>query len=833
MKTHSTHISTHIILSLLGLICSLPIFAQNSEDALLQRVNREDVVPPEWRDSLMTIPAIAWSDTAAGPFRVGLVLSGGGAKGIAHIGVIKALEDNDIPIDCIAGTSMGAIVGSLYSCGYSPEEMMEFIKSPVFMDCATGTPDPSLTYYFSKSQPTPAWANVNISFKDSVHNNITGQLIPASLINPIPMNIEFLNLFTKYSSQCGEDFNRLMIPFRCVTSDVYHKHKIVLKNGSLGNAVRASMSFPLVFRPIEMDGVLVYDGGIYDNFPVDVMQQDFNPDFIIGVSVSGPDGKPQKDNVLSQLEDMIIQNNNYSVPSSNGIKIQCPVLNFGVLDFDQADIIYDIGYKTGLQMVDSIKQRTSARRPLADLRQRREAFKRLTPEIMYDSIRVTSGTPGQRRFLKFLFDRGFDGVPFSMEQTREAYYRAVSGGKLSNLVPNTIYGAVDSIHPLIRRNNVLVLSPQIKSPWNIGVGGWLTTGTQSMLYLNFGYHTLSFNSLDVDISGWVGQSYFAGMLSGKFTIHSRMPAYMKLEAVGSRRKSYDSQLMFFQENIPTFITDTELFVRMNYCLATGRKSIAMASIDYGSRSDKFYPNSDIDYQKESRDESSSRQCNIRLGWEFNTLDNELYPMEGRLLKAHLRGGWILSNYCPQGDKSLKVRYSPHYRAGADFTYKEYFKLHKCFRLGLSLNAMATLGPVFRTYTDELVNAHAFSPTPPTSNYFNPRFRSNNYIAAGLNPVWNPVEKLQIRGDFYGYLPIRDIEAIPAETAGIGNSLNPVMMAKNGKWFDRPAFIGEIAAVYNFSFASLSIYGNYMSHPARNWNFGISFGFFIQAPRLSD
>ncbi len=105
----------------------------------------------------------------------------------------------------------------------------------------------------------------------------------------------------------------------------------------------------------------MYDGGIYDNFPVDVMREDFNPDFIIGVSVSGADSKPVQGDVYSQLEDMIIQNNDYKVPPESGIKIQVPVLDYGVLQFNKAKTIYDIGYKTGLSMVDSIKSRVSAR----------------------------------------------------------------------------------------------------------------------------------------------------------------------------------------------------------------------------------------------------------------------------------------------------------------------------------------------------------------------------------------------------------------------------------------------------------------------------------------
>lgn len=773
-------------------------------------------LPP---DSVIRVPVV---DEAyrRGDYKVGLVLSGGGAKGIAHIGVIKALEENGIPVDCIAGTSMGAVVGSLYSIGMSPDEMMTFIKSSIFQDCATGTLDPSLIYYFSEPSPTPAWASVNLSMRDSVNNNIAGQLIPSSLINPLPMNIEFLQIFAPYTSQCNEDFDNLMVPFRCVTSDVYHKHKIVCDKGDLGRAVRASMSFPLVFRPIEMNGVLVYDGGIYDNFPVDVMQEDFNPDFIIGVSVSGPDGKPEKNNVMSQLEDMIIQNNDYSVPSKNGIKIQCPVLNFGVLDFGQADVIYNIGYKTGLAMVDSIKSRTKARRSPEVVAEHRRSFASRTPVLMFDSIDVQGGTPSQKAFLRFLFNRGFADRPFGLEQTQDAYYRAISGGKLSNLMPDVIFGEPDPEAPLIRKNNTLVLQPEIKSPWNIGVGGWLTTGTQSMLFLDLGYHTLSYNSLDVDLSGWVGQSYYAGMLSGKFTVHSRLPAYLKLEGVLSSRKYYDSQLMFYQDNAPTFITDVERFLKLHYCLATGRKSIATASIGYGNKRWKYYPTaSNIDFDADRRDISRLKVAAINLGWEHNTLDDAMYPMSGRQLKVDLLGEWQHVSYDPSGNRDLRVFYDPHYKLSAEALWRHYFKVGRRVSVGGYARGLLTMGPLYQTYTAEMIMAPSFAPTPSTSNYFNPGLRSDNFVAIGANPVWNPVDKLQIRGDFYGFMPVRNI----TRTAD--------GMALHKGWFDHPSFIGEVAAVYNFPFASLSVYGNYLSSPHGNWHFGVSFGLFFLAPRF--
>ena len=231
--------------------------------------------------------------------RVGIVLSGGGAKGIAHVAFLKALEDNDIPVDYVAGTSMGAIVGALYSIGYTPEEMLRLFTSKEFADWSSGTLSRDKEYFVLTNRKNPKMFNINLSPRDSVNNLFS--YIPANLIRPIPMNMEFLKLFGPYTLQCGGDFDRLFVPFRCVTSDIYHKHKVVCRDGDLGEAVRQSMSFPLVFKPIERDGVLVYDGGIYDNFPVDVMAGEFHPDVMLGSNVSGPDGKPIPGNVYSQL----------------------------------------------------------------------------------------------------------------------------------------------------------------------------------------------------------------------------------------------------------------------------------------------------------------------------------------------------------------------------------------------------------------------------------------------------------------------------------------------------------------------------------------------------
>lgn len=743
----------------------------------------------------------------AGRQSVGLVLSGGGAKGIAHVGVIKALEDNDIPVDYVTGTSMGAIVGSLYSCGWSPEEMMKFFTAPDFGYWSTGVINPDHKYYLTQPQPTPRWLTANINPRDTT--SFLNQILPSNLINPLPMNIEFLNLYGPYTLQCRENFNNLFVPFRCVTSDVYRKRKIVLGSGSLGDAVRASMSFPFVFKPIEMDGVLVYDGGIYDNFPVDVMQETFRPDFIIGVSVSGADKKPQPGNVYSQLEDMIIQNNNYDVPSENGIKIQVPVLDFGVLDFGKARTIYEIGYRTGMSMVDSIKRRVSARVPLEEVTARRRRFSAATPELTFDSVAVEGAKGGQARYLKYIFEGGAH-KPIGMPRVEDAYYRAVTDGTLRNLLPQLIPGRDG--------RNTLLLEATLQRPWSIGVGGWITSTANSMLYIDLGYHSLSFNSLDVNLSGWVGQSYLAGMASAKFSIRSAVPSFLRVEGVMSRQKFYDSQMLFYESPSPTFITEVDNFLRVSYERAFGKKARGFARAGYGYMSDSYYPTNVTDYARTSKDKTQYHIGVLQFGAESNMLNDNLYPNAGYEWRGVLSMSLESSRYTPQGDKSLRGKYHGRGRIAAEGLWRKFFRVHRKFSLGVMANAMGTLQQLKQDYTATLIHAAAFAPTPSTENYFNEAFRSDNYVAAGVIPVWNPIGKLQLRGDFYLYSPIRNLRADGDR-------------ARYDGWFRKAEFIGEVAAVYNFNFASLSIYGNYLSYPAKNWNIGINFGLLFRAPRL--
>ena len=265
--------------------------------------------------------------------KVGLVMSGGGAKGLAHIGVIKALEEEHIPIDYATGTSMGAIVAALYAMGYTPDEMIASMKSEDFQRWYTGTMDRKYMFYFKQNREVPDMLNIHFDLKDSLYI-----LKPSvNLVNPTPMNMGFLETFAGANAACKSNFDSLMIPFRCVASDVHKKKQVIFSEGDLGDAVRASMSYPFFFKPIKKDGVLLYDGGLYNNFPHDVMRNDFNPDYMIGVVVSDNPTEPDERDIMSQVENMIINRSNYRLTYDDGIQFDLDIKGVNLLDFHKID----------------------------------------------------------------------------------------------------------------------------------------------------------------------------------------------------------------------------------------------------------------------------------------------------------------------------------------------------------------------------------------------------------------------------------------------------------------------------------------------------------------
>ena len=235
-------------------------------------------------------------DTSGERPRIGLALSGGGARGAAHIGILKVLEREHIPVDYIAGTSMGAIVGGMYASGMSPEEIETQLTAVDWDDVFDDNIDRA-DRSFRRKDDDRLWM---IPHKPGFND---GKIkLPPGLVQGQKIS----NLLTALTLHVADidDFDDLGIPFRAVAADIRTGEKVVLDSGSLATAIRASMSIPAILSPVAWGDMMLVDGGIASNLPIETVRA-MGADIIIAVDISTPlQGEDVAQSILSIAEQM-------------------------------------------------------------------------------------------------------------------------------------------------------------------------------------------------------------------------------------------------------------------------------------------------------------------------------------------------------------------------------------------------------------------------------------------------------------------------------------------------------------------------------------------------
>ncbi len=281
--------------------------------------------------------------------KVGLVLSGGGAKGIAHIGVLKVLEEEGIYVDMVGGTSMGGLIGGFYASGYSPEQLRNISNNMPWDKLLSDDPERSDLSVDEKKDVDGYLLRLPLKgFIPGLPKGlIKGQLI-LNYVNKLTWNVANIH-----------DFSKLPIPFFCVATKLENGDTMLLDKGDLPLALRATMSIPSVFEPVVYNGVSVIDGGLVNNFPVDIMK-DKGADFIIGVDVGAPLYKADEINSILDIMDQTSSYHNQSRFKANkaltDIYIQPDITGLTAFSFDvPVDSLIKLGEMAARAHIDEIR----------------------------------------------------------------------------------------------------------------------------------------------------------------------------------------------------------------------------------------------------------------------------------------------------------------------------------------------------------------------------------------------------------------------------------------------------------------------------------------------
>ena len=419
--------------------------------------------------------------------KVGLVLSGGGAKGMAHVGVLKVLEEVGMPIDYIGGTSMGSIVGGFYAAGYSANQIDSIIQTvnwEYLLSDGITRRELSITEKYDTDR-----------FLLSFPFSKKGLRLPEGIIRGQHIESEFTKLCTPVYNIT--DFNQLPIPFLCVAVDIEAEEKVVFRKGNLPNAMRASMSIPSVFVPMEIDGRKYVDGGIIDNFPVGEVKK-MGADIIIGIDVGHGSQEKKESNLITTLGDIIflysakmMEENKKSVD----IYINPDLKGLGTSSFSDGDSLISYGESAGRAVYSELQSLADSLKKLSNT----EFIRKPQPKVDSIFIKAIQIEGLENRSEKF----ATADVPFSV---------------LEWVTPKDIQDAVEGIYSSGYYNKVISElieeedGSRLVIHFNEKVGGLLRFGFyydndyKATLFLNSTFYNWLIDDTKLSITLGLGRS---------------------------------------------------------------------------------------------------------------------------------------------------------------------------------------------------------------------------------------------------------------------------------------------------------------------------------------
>jgi len=728
-------------------------------------------------------------------------LSGGGASGVSHIGVLKALEENNIPIDYITGTSMGALVGGLYAAGYSPQEIEEVFLSDQFKQWAEGHLDEKYIFYLREKDENPSM----ITFKFDLDTLLETSL-PTNLISPIAIDYGLMRYFAPSTAASNNNFDSLFIPFRCVASDIISRKPYIFKEGKLATAVRSSLAYPFYLTPISCEGKLLFDGGLYNNFPADVMVDDFTPDYIIGSNVSSNFELPDEDNIISQLKTIIVDDTEYSIPSEvASILIEPKASEFSLFDFEKNEDLIKIGYEATIKQIETIKKDIKKRVDVYDLVEKRKNYRNSLPKMVFDDLEVTGMKAAQNMYVRKSLR--FKGDTVSAEKLKSEYIKVSSDDKIKKIYPEAEFNKQT-------KRFTLKLEAKKAKDLFVSFGGVFSSRPINEAYIGLQYNLLGKTAVSILANTYFGKLH--NSVSGGFRLDFpfRIPFYWKTTFTIDGWDYFKSSTTFFEDTKPSFLVINDEYFRSELAFPVAYKGKVILDGTAGEMVNNYYQTKAF-LSTDTTDKTMFRNFSAGLHFERNSLDMKQYASKGSYLSF---GGRFIKGeeYTRSGSTSfIKEEFDTlvdWFRA--KITFDKYFSLTKRIRFGVFGEGVYSNQPFFNNYTASILAAPAFEPLSESKTLFQENFRAHNYLAFGIKNIYQLSKNIQLRLEGYLFQPHQNILQ------------DDEKKAYYGEIWDEGHFIYASSLVYTTPLGPIAFNANYYDKFEDPWSFMFHFGYII-------
>ncbi len=734
--------------------------------------------------------------------RVGVVLSGGGATAMAHIGFLRALEENNVPIDYICGTSMGAVIASFYAAGYSTKQMDSLCRTSEFQMLSEGEDLPiDLQFFYLKSEPSAAMVNLKYSGGDNFSNTL-----PTNLINPALMDWVHMKLLSGASEAARQNFDSLFVPFRCVAADVKDKHEVIFKSGSLNEAIRASCTYPFYIPPRRVDGKLLYDGGIYNNFPMDVMYHDFQPDVILGCNVSSSHSDPRENDLVSQLEAMIVSQKELHMPCEEVFIVQPNSNNTSTFEFSNSMAAIDSGYVATIRSLPAIKKIVEREISFQELTSKREKFRSKCAPLVVDEVRLEGLPKGQTQYIRELLGR--KEQPITLNELQRTYFRVLADGSIKSMYPKMYYKPADGKY-------VLDLHVQREKDLIVSFGGNFSSRSINTGYVGLRYNLFGRVNTVLEANSYFGRYYGSVQAKARSKIMLfNLPIAFEVSFTQNRWDYYKSLTTFFEDVKPSYVLLNEQFGEASWILPAGRKAKFKIDAIYTHQYDNYYQTKNF-LSIDTADLTEFNAKMVRFSYLRSTSNRIQYASSGSKIKVEGKGVSGNEYTIPGSTSSNRDTLTNHHSwLQMRLYYENYIIDQPRFSFGIK-------GELLWSSQDDFQNATATSIMSPTPNFFPefktfylPVYRGTSFFTLGVSPVLHVAKNVDLRADLYAYQPFH-ATAVPASD------------------IYRTYTVGSGTLVYHSPIGPVSLSANYYEQKEKPWSILFNLGFIISNPSPRD
>ncbi|MEO1051481.1 MAG: patatin-like phospholipase family protein [Bacteroidota bacterium] len=736
--------------------------------------------------------------------KVAVVLSGGGAKGLAHVGVLKALEEHDIPVDYVVGTSMGGVIGGCYAAGFSPERIDSLVTSPAFLGWVNGEFGDQYNYYYNRQDPDGAALSISIAL-----DSATGAKFNSTLADDLSLNFALTEYLAQPSAKAGYDFNNLFVPFRAVAADVFTQTVVALEDGNLSDALRATLSVPFFYKPIKIKNKYLFDGGVYENFPVEVARNEFNPDVVIGVNVSSKtftEYPYDKDDelVANSLLFMLLDKSDTEALGEKDIYIEPDLREFTAFDFAKARSLVDSGYVWAIRHMDEIKKKIKARATKEKVSGQRESFNQAVRPLTFSDIKLHGFNSKQQKYIRRIFR--IKDKTLSLDDIKKGYYRLVSEEYFNTVYPRMTFNEST-------RNYDFELFKRPQNNFSLGFGGSIASRSISQMFLGFEFYKFDNYLLKTGVSFYAGNFYKSAQLRAKLKLPTLRQVYIEPVLTFNSWDFIDSEDFFFEAGRPTVLERIDRSNRLNVGMPLGSKYKLVFSSSYMSNKDEFSNNPTF-ISSDTLDQLNLTGFQFGLDISSNTLNKKQFANAGKALSFKLDYFNLLERYQP-GSTSLVATGIRTDRSWfrAKISTEQYFNAGK-YKPGYFFEAVASNQPFFSNYFGSLVNAPAFYPLIDSRTLFLQNFRGFSYAAIGMRNVLTVKPNFDLRLEGYLFKPFDRI--IESES----------QVPSSDNFISRAFFAGTLAGVYHSPIGPISVNFNYYDDPESDFGVLVNVGYLI-------